>query len=141
VVQALTRDWTLHRDPPNGQVVLGTVDFDHGPMCAALERLAVMIPEGRYRVMLTPSARAAAGTLWAPYPDHRLPELLRVPGRTAIRLHAGNHIKDSEGCILVAADHTPTELEQSRPALTRVVNELRDAERDDDDVWLTVKSA
>lgn len=137
----MTREWTLHRDPPNGQVVLGTVDFDHGPMCAALERLAVMIPDGRYQLALTVSQRAIAGALWSPYEDHRLPELLKVPGHTAIRIHAGNHIAESAGCILIAAEHSQTELEQSRPALVRVVNELRDADRDGDDIWLTVKGS
>lgn len=137
----MTREWTVHRFPPNGQVVLGDFDFDAGPNCESLERLAVQIPEGRYEVQLTYSPDAEKGILWAPYDDHRLPTLLNVPGRSAIHIHAGNHIADTKGCILIAADHSQTEIEHSRPALTRTVNELREAERNGDDVWLTVRSA
>lgn len=137
----MTREWTVTRQPPNGQVVLGEFDLGGGLPCCSLERLAVSIPEGRYRVELTASGRAAAGTLWSPYDDHRLPELLQVEGRTKIRIHAGNSIADTEGCLLVAADHSSTELEQSRPALVRIVNDLREAENLGDDVWLTVRSA
>jgi len=133
-------DWLLTRQVPNGQVVLGVLDFGGGLPCVSLERFGVMIPEGRYQVMLTVSARATAGTLWAPYPDQKLPLLLDVPGRSAIRLHAGNHIMDSDGCILVGSEHDATEISQSRPVLTRVVNILRDAESSEDQVWLTVRS-
>jgi len=136
----MTREWSVTRLPPNGQAVLGVFDLNMGLPCASLERLAVMIPEGRYRLELTVSGRATAGTLWCPYPDHRLPELLQVPGRTAIRLHSGNVSTDSSGCILVAADHSQTEIEHSRPALARIINELQQAEAQGDDVWLTVRS-
>lgn len=136
----MTHEWAVIRTVPNGQVVLGIFDFDGGAPLASLERLAVMIPEGRYRLELTDSPEAHAGHLWCPYPDMRLPEVLNVPGRSGIRVHAGNHIADTKGCILVAADHSATELDASRPALTRIVNDLQAAERDGDDVWLTVRS-
>jgi hypothetical protein len=134
-------DWTIDRRAPNGQVVLGTLSPGSGAPCCTLERLAVLIPAGRYQVMLTVSPRVQIGRLWAPYDDARLPELLHVPDRTKIRLHAGNHIAETDGCPLVGAEHSATELHDSRPALTRLVNELRAAERDEDQVWLTVRSA
>lgn len=136
----MIREWTVTRATPNGQAVLGVFDLSGGFPCSSLERLAVMIPAGRYRVTLTESQRAKAGTLWAPYADHKLPELHDVPGRDAVRIHSGNHVMDTKGCILVAADHSQTEIEHSHPALTRVVNELRDAEAGGDQVWLTVRS-
>jgi hypothetical protein len=49
------------------------------------------IPVGPYQVRLTLSQRF--GRL--------LPELLHVPGRSFIRIHAGNGHEDSTGCILV----------------------------------------
>lgn len=140
LVAALIHEWTLDRTPPNGQAVIGTFTPGSGLPCCALERLAVMIPEGRYLVTLTVSQRAIAGSLWAPYDDHKLPLLHDVPERSAVRLHAGNHVFDSQGCILVGSEHDSTELMHSRPALTRLVNELRSAERNEDQVWLTVRS-
>lgn len=32
-----------------------------------------------------------------------LPELLSVPGRSGIRIHAGNFVSDTQGCILLGA--------------------------------------
>ena len=55
----MTREWTVTRTPPNGQAVIGVFDLASGKPCASLERLAVMIPEGRYRLELTVSGRAS----------------------------------------------------------------------------------
>jgi hypothetical protein len=134
----MIRDWTVTRRAPNGEVVLGTLATSGGSTCFTLERLAVLIPEGRYRVTLTPSARAEAGTLWAPAEDHLLPLLMDVPDRTAVRLHAGNHIMDTDGCLLVGSEHDATEIQHSRPALTKLVQDLHDAAREGDEVWVTI---
>jgi hypothetical protein len=49
------------------------------------------IPEGVYRLIVTPSPRF----------KRRLPLLTDVPGFDGIRIHPGNSHKDTEGCILV----------------------------------------
>lgn len=136
----MIREWTLDRSAPNGQAVLGTLTPGSGAPCCTLERLAVLIPVGRYRLALTVSERACFGKLWSPYEDHRLPLLLDVPGRTGVRAHAGNCCTDSDGCILIGSEHDATEVFHSRPAVTRLVNELHDSERNGDQVWLTVRS-
>lgn len=136
----MIHDWTVTRSTPNGQAVLGVLSPGSGAPCYSLERLAVIIPEGTYRVTLTESQRATRKSLWAPYDDHKLPELHDVPGRTAIRIHSGNCCTESAGCLLVGSERTPTEIHESHAALTRLVNELRAAERNDDQVWLTIRS-
>ncbi len=135
-----TREWTLTRGVPDGQAIFGTFDMGGGFPCHSLERLAVAIPAGRYRLDLTVSSRASFGQLWSPYPDHRLPLLCDVPGRSGIRIHAGNVAADSEGCVLVGGEVIGASLNHSRPALTRIVNDLHDALSDGDEVWLTVRS-
>ena len=49
------------------------------------------IPEGTYSVRVTPSGRF----------KRLMPEVLRVPGFTGIRIHGGNSANDSAGCPLV----------------------------------------
>lgn len=66
------------------------------------------IPSGTYRVVLTYSDRFQA----------LLPELLAVPGRTGIRIHAGNTKADTTGCILVGRYRAGMgEIADSRAAL------------------------
>ena len=89
-------------------------------ICYTLE-LANPIPVGVYKLALTVSGRAQRGTLWTPDPERRLLELVGVPGYTAIRIHAGNTIKDTEGCILVGLGQVGASLSQSRDALKAVM--------------------
>jgi hypothetical protein len=52
------------------------------------------IPAGTYRVVLTMS----------PHLGYVCPEVLNVPGRTAIRWHIGNFPKDVLGCCVVGTE-------------------------------------
>jgi hypothetical protein len=81
------------------------------------------IPTGVYRVDLTVSPRAALRQLWTPDPQDRLP-LVHVPGRTGIRIHAGNTARDVEGCIIVGLSKWNNGIGQSRLALGLLMQKL-----------------
>lgn len=134
----MTYEWAVSRQTPEAESILGTLNTHGGATCYTLERTAVAIPEGRYQVTLTVSNRATRGELWAPGADFKLPLLGHVEGRSGIRLHAGNHANDSDGCILLGSDVAGVTLGHSRPAVIRIVNLLHDADRDGDVVFLTV---
>lgn len=85
--------------------------------CYGMENQKKLFQPGIYKVALTPSGRAARGTLWTPWPDAVLPELLNVPGRTAIRIHAANEERQLEGCIAFGLDRAAGKLLQSRAAM------------------------
>lgn len=89
------------------------------------------IPEGRYRVILTKSPRF----------KRILPEVLNVPGYTAVRIHAGNQTKDTDGCILVGmydGNELDNWLGNSRKAEALVIAKINEAINSGDEVWLTV---
>lgn len=147
----MIRAWTVQRTPANGNAIIGTFTTDDGLTCVSLERLGVEIAAGRYPVTLTKSPESEKGVLWSPYPvnpgdpptplDHVLPEIHDVPGRSGLRIHAFNSPLQSLGCIGTGTDHTATELEHSRPTVTRIVNELATAEKMGDQVFLTILPA
>src|SRR5262245_45098331 len=72
------------------------------------------IPLGVYTVVLTLSQRFKVV----------LPELLDVPGFAGIRIHAGNVIDDTDGCILVGLTAQQRSIGQSRTALDRLLRHL-----------------
>jgi Family of unknown function (DUF5675) len=75
------------------------------------------IPAGRYDVTITHSPRF--GVL--------LPLLHNVPDFSGIRLHAGNKITDTDGCLLIADSYSYTHSQQvvnSRPAMSRLMQAI-----------------
>jgi hypothetical protein len=72
------------------------------------------IPAGNYRVILSQS----------PHLGYICPEVLDVPGRTAIRWHVGNYPRDVLGCVAVGASHGTDFVGYSRQAFERVMQVL-----------------
>lgn len=75
------------------------------------------IPAGTYLVCLTPSKRFG----------RVLPEVLAVPGYTGVRIHAGNTVADTDGCILVGRtrDVATNTIGGSRVALEALLERVR----------------
>ena len=83
---------SLKRETPRGKAMFGRLVVDGGMLAMdTLENLTYAIPDGFYRVRMTYSPRF----------QEVLPILDGVIGRTGIRIHAGNTIEHTEGCILV----------------------------------------
>jgi hypothetical protein len=72
------------------------------------------IAAGTYRVILTMSAHLG----------YVCPEVLDVPGRTAIRWHIGNFPKDVLGCCVVGTAVGTNEVENSRSAFEALMAKL-----------------
>lgn len=113
----------LIRDKQDDIATQGRLFLDGEYLCRTLERPWVdnkrgisCIPLGEYHGAVQPSPRF-----------HRdLPELLDVPGRTQILIHAGNTPEDTEGCILVGMERHDYEprIMQSRSALASLLEKL-----------------
>jgi len=104
-----------------------------------LERQSKLISVGLYKVVMTKSQRSLDGKLWTPDPDHRLPLLESVPGRSGIRIHAANRAHQLEGCIAVGTGKvvygSEWTLSDSRRGLTQFINLITQAS----ETWLRVE--
>lgn len=118
-----THELELIRDRQDDRATLGRLFVDGQYLCFTLERpwldnkrRVSCIPEGRYHGALQPSPRF----------KRTLPELLDVPGRSQILIHAGNTAHDTEGCILVGlgSDTVEPRITQSRAALELLMDRL-----------------
>lgn len=91
------------------------------------QRRVSCIPPGTYKGRLLPSPRFKMD----------LPELIGVPGRDQILIHAGNSVEDTEGCILIGLNRDESEprVMSSRKALAGLFEALGDAR----EFWVNIK--
>ena len=85
------------------------------------------IPSGRYRVLITPSVRF----------QRPMPLVVDVPGFTGVRLHPGNTVADTDGCILIGKDRQAGRVLQSRVAFEALFATLAGAAGD---IWIAIEN-
>lgn len=86
------------------------------------------IPEGRYLMRFT----------YSPKFGKRLFQLMDVPLFDGIRIHSGNSVKDTQGCILVGNNTKVGRLENSRAVLFKLEMMLKGFQGPDDLVFVTI---
>ena len=112
----------LFRNCPMGEAIYGTLVVDNAHLLMdTLEHQQYAIPTGFYRLRLT----------YSPYFQEVLPLLDRVIGyacdphsgvvRRDIRIHAGNGIEHTTGCILVG-ERSPVQLSLKGEREQRLLN-------------------
>lgn len=120
----LYREKPIHCTTP----VIGTLWHEARKICDTLEphigyprgeyTKGCCIPPGTYRLELTGSIRFRK----------TLPEILDVPKRSGIRIHAGNYEQDTVGCILPGTrDKSGMCVNNSRAALDVIMRLLYSA--------------
>lgn len=121
-----------------GKATIGNLYLDGAYECFSLEPAAKKpvheghpcIPAGRYRVRLRNSPRFGLDTI----------ELIMVPGRTDILMHAGNTAHDTLGCIAVGYDHAggTWEIHRSKDALKKIKGDVVRRLKETEQVWVEV---
>ena len=83
------------------------------------------LPEGTYPVVVTKSKK------FGKY----LPLLVGVPGFEGVRIHSGNTVNDTEGCILVGQNLIKGKVLLSRLTLEKLMRLIENEKR----IFLTIK--
>lgn len=84
---------TLIRDVKGDKAILGKLYFNGGIVCYTLENAAKAIPCGLYMVQnsISPKFKRELPLIWN----------AKVSAKRGIRIHVGNSVKASSGCVLV----------------------------------------
>lgn len=85
------------------------------------------IPAGRYQVTID----------YSPHFGEPMPHVLAVPGFTGVRIHPGNTVVDTEGCLLVGRQSAATGITQSRAEFDQLFPKIQAALVDGGEVWIT----
>jgi hypothetical protein len=135
----------LVREPSFAGATLGVLFVDGRFECFVLEDVIrecagpvaswkvpgkTAIPSGRYRVIITQSARFR----------RRLPLLVGVPGFTGIRIHPGNTIEDTEGCLLPGRFRAAQRVGDSRLAFEALFLKIDQAAARGEAIWIDVEN-
>lgn len=86
------------------------------------------IPDGTYDVILNESARF----------KKRMPLILDVPDFRGVRIHCGNTVADTHGCILVGMSRRDDTIADSRRAFDSVMGRLEYAHIAGEPITLTI---
>lgn len=112
----------VNRKYPFIKGVLGELFLDGEFECFTLEDCERMekisgqtaIPRGIYRMVIDYSQRF----------KRLMPHILDVPNFTGVRIHSGNTVEDTEGCILVGTERIGDMIGHSREAYTNLFVKL-----------------
>ena len=132
---------TLHRKYKKPTHTIGTLSVDGKYFCDTLEDTVrdltkekkikgrTAIPAGRYRVVLN----------WSPRFSRVLPLLLNVPYFDAIRIHSGNKVEDTAGCLLIGRNTMPGMLTESLVTLNKLMQVLISANNRQEEIWINIE--
>ena len=122
---------TLQRTLREERYTMGTLAIDGEPFCDTLEptdrhlKADTMTPDLKvYGQTAIPTGVYIIDLSYSPRFRRTLPLLRDVPCFEGIRIHAGNTVSDTAGCILVGLKHEPGWLVQSRETLHRLFERI-----------------
>lgn len=131
----------LHRKYKKPTYTIGTLSVNGNYFCDTLEdrvrdlvterkvKGSTAIPAGRYRVVLN----------WSPRFGNVLPLLLNVPYFEGIRIHSGNKVIDTDGCILVGRNTIPGMLTDSKTTKDKLMQILISANNRKEEIWINIE--
>lgn len=108
------------------EYTIGKLYIDNQYFCDTLEDAVRKDGEKVYGKTAIPSGMYRVKKTYSPRFKKVLPEILKVPGFSGVRIHAGNTAKDTEGCVLLGLNKTKGAVINSQNAVAFFMDRIKD---------------
>lgn len=117
---------------------LSRIYFD-GLQFVGLEPYDFIVPQGEYLLTLTRSPRFSNLYPYNQLHNSQVPLINGVQGHTGVRIHVGNYLSDTQGCLLIGMRVAPSMIQQSVLAYQTLLKRMSDVEIDNKNVFFVIK--
>lgn len=103
-----------------------------------LEPYDFIVPAGNYLLTLTHSPRFSAKYPYNKVHKSQVPLINGVPGHSGVRIHVGNYISDTQGCLLIGSSAFPSMIKDSAIAYKMLLSRMQDIEKLNPNVFYVI---
>lgn len=121
-----TKDGTLSRILFEDSYLVGLEPYDF------------IVPAGNYLLTLTHSPRFSSKYPYNKVHNAQVPLINGVPGHSGVRIHVGNYLSDTQGCLLVGRSVVPGMIKYSALAYKELLNRMQQIESQNPHVFFVI---
>ena len=124
------KDYTIGQLFINGEYFCDTLEDTVRDLTNIKDKVygRTAIPAGTYSVILDYSGHF----------KKLLPHILDIPFFSGVRIHSGNDVEDTNGCILVGSYHHAGYITESRTTMEKLMKRLRETINNGDRITLSI---
>lgn len=117
----------VERNSRSKDGTLSRILFD-GQYFVGLEPYNYIVPSGNYLLTLTHSPRFSSKYPYNKVHNAQVPLINGVPGHSGVRIHVGNYVSETEGCLLIGSSVAPGMIKHSSVAYQDFLKRMQEIE-------------
>lgn len=132
---------TVKRINKTNDYTIGQMFIDDEYFCDTLEDTVRDLTNVKDKIYGRTAIPAGTYSVILDYSGHfkkLLPHILDIPFFSGVRIHSGNDVEDTNGCILVGSYHHAGYITESRATMEKLMKKLRETINKGDRITLSI---
>ena len=132
---------TIKRINKTNDYTIGQMFIDDEYFCDTLEDTVRDLTNVKDKIYGRTAIPAGTYSVILDYSGHfkkLLPHILDIPFFSGVRIHSGNDVEDTNGCILVGSYHHAGYITESRVTMEKLMKKLRETINKGDRITLSI---
>lgn len=132
---------TVKRINKTNDYTIGQMFIDDEYFCDTLEDTVRDLTNVKDKIYGRTAIPAGTYSVILDYSGHfkkLLPHILDIPFFSGVRIHSGNDVEDTNGCILVGSYHHAGYITESRVTMEKLMKKLRETINKGDRITLSI---